>query len=72
MVTAVLPTSASVLTKSGGFLARIALDEWLSVREALSLMDLQERIIAAKRSSRQERLERVDWKESYASLLRLV
>ena len=49
-------------------LARFAADEGLSVRETLTLLDLQERIIAARRASRRERLERVNWKDFYESV----
>src|SRR5262249_29523225 len=53
-------------------LAQFAADEGLSVRETLTLMELQERIIAARRASRRERLEEVDWKKFYDSVKRFL
>jgi transcriptional regulator with XRE-family HTH domain len=55
-------------TKIPASLARLAADEGLSVREMLTLLDLQERIIAARRASKRERLEKVDWQEFYESV----
>jgi transcriptional regulator with XRE-family HTH domain len=49
-------------------LARFAADAGLSVRETLTLLELQERIIAARRASRRERLEKVNWKDFYESV----
>lgn len=49
-------------------LARFAADEGLSVRETLTLLELQGRIIAARRASKRERLEKVNWKDFYESV----
>jgi transcriptional regulator with XRE-family HTH domain len=49
-------------------LARFAADAGLSVRDTLTLLELQERIIAARRASRRERLEKVSWKDFYESV----
>jgi y4mF family transcriptional regulator len=53
-------------------LARFAADEGLSVRDTLTLLELQERIIAARRASRRERLEEVDWKAFYDAVKRFL
>jgi y4mF family transcriptional regulator len=49
-------------------LARFASDEGLSMRDTLTLLHLQEQIIAARRASKRERLEKIDWKEFYGSV----
>jgi transcriptional regulator with XRE-family HTH domain len=49
-------------------LARFAADEGLSMRETLTLLELQEKILAARRASKRERLEKVNWKDFYESV----
>lgn len=49
-------------------LARFAAEEGLSVRDTLTLLHIWGQIIAARRASKRERLEKVKWKEFYTSL----
>jgi transcriptional regulator with XRE-family HTH domain len=52
-------------------LARFAAEEGLSVRDTLTLLRIQEQIVAARRKPKQ-RLEQVDWKEFYQSVKRFL
>jgi transcriptional regulator with XRE-family HTH domain len=47
-------------------LARFAAEKGLSVRETMTLLDLQERIMASRR--KKARLEQVDWKTFYEAV----
>lgn len=48
-------------------LVRFAAEAGLSVRDTMTLLDIQERIVAAKKKPR-ARLEQVDWKGFYESV----
>lgn len=48
-------------------LARFAADAGLSVRDMMTLLDVQERIMAARKNPK-ARLEQVDWKAFYESV----
>lgn len=48
-------------------LARFGAEQGLSVRETMTLLDLQKRIMAARKKPK-ARLEQVDWKEFYTSV----
>ena len=48
-------------------LARFAAEQGLSVRETMTLFDIQERIMAARKRPK-ERIKQVDWKAFYESV----
>ena len=48
-------------------LARFAAEQGLSVRETMTLLDVQERIMAARKRPK-ERIKQVDWKAFYESV----
>jgi hypothetical protein len=48
-------------------LARFAAEQSFSVRETMTLLDVQERLVAARRKPR-TRLDRVDWKALYEAM----
>jgi transcriptional regulator with XRE-family HTH domain len=52
-------------------LARFAAEEGLSVRDMMTLLDVQERIMAARKKPK-ARLDQVDWKAFYESVKRFL
>src|SRR5207244_3041713 len=48
-------------------LARFAAEEGLSVRETMTLLEVQERLVAARRGAK-TRLDKVDWKTFYQAV----
>lgn len=49
-------------------LAALADDEGLSVRQALTLLRMQEQVIANRKAPRRKALDRVDWREFYRAV----
>lgn len=55
-----------------GALAALADEEKLSFRQALTLLHMQEQIIANRRKAKRKALEQVDWREFYAAVKKFI
>jgi hypothetical protein len=49
-------------------LASFAAEEGLSVRDTLTLLRMQEQIMANRKSAKKNDMERVDWREFYKAI----
>jgi transcriptional regulator with XRE-family HTH domain len=55
-----------------GPLAALADEEGLSVRQALTLLQMQERIIANRRAAPRKALKQVDWRDFYRAVKKFI